>query len=248
VISTLKWWLLPGTAALAALGLFLGINAERGHDGAHPDFDSIFYVLNADVGKAVWASTDGAPDSWTSQFLGGTVRSGKLDAFVPIDADVLKNDAPVARLVAPVATVLSSARSGLVDQFQVNVCSRRKARSMWIAVENAKVLEASVNGQTVGENGDGSESASWRLRYTGLHEECVQVDLKLMVGTQATLEIVDVSDGLPQELTVDSRERPAELVPSPWPSFNMSTLVQRSFKIGQIDKTHRLPEFPQANR
>jgi hypothetical protein len=72
--------------------------------------------------------------------------------------------------------------------------------------------------------------------------------LKLMVGTQATLEIVDVSDGLPQELTVDSRERPAELVPSPWPSFNMSTLVQRSFKIGQIDKTHRLPEFPQANR
>src|SRR6185369_4921759 len=105
LITSSARWLLPAAATTAAVcfivaALLLGVQQPKGNE--------IFYALNADTGKAVWASGDARPDEWTSQFLLSNAAAAPLNDYLPwVNGKVyLTQSAPAAALPAPVIEIV----------------------------------------------------------------------------------------------------------------------------------------------
>jgi hypothetical protein len=79
VIAASRKWLLPGVTAVIAVILIVLVSFSSRYDAKHPRQDTILYGLNTDTGRAVWASSDKKPDSWTKQFLAGDVKKAPLN-------------------------------------------------------------------------------------------------------------------------------------------------------------------------
>ena len=74
ILSRSRW--LPLAAVAACIVCAAGANFTSRFDVDHPRQNSVFYALDGDTGKAIWASSDAVPDEWTSQFLGAAPRRG----------------------------------------------------------------------------------------------------------------------------------------------------------------------------
>src|SRR5262249_27647518 len=99
IAAPLKW-LLPGGAAVAGLILLVAGALIYADGPQNPRQNTVFYGLNADTGKAVWASDAARPDGWTSQFFSRGTEKGTLPDFVYGNASrqFLKSPAPAASL------------------------------------------------------------------------------------------------------------------------------------------------------
>ncbi len=223
-------WLLPGGAALAAVVLIIAAMSRSGFDSKHPRADSIFYALNVDTGTAVWVSSDKAPDAWTSQFFSGQVESTRLTNWIPVQVPVLQTHAPVAQLAAPKASVLDDITLGDSRILRLWITSPRQARIAWIIAPSAKVTEASVNGKPIPPSDANSHGGNWGFYYAGLPEKGIILGLSVKPSQPLELKIVDQSDGLPDIPGVSFKPRPHDLMPAPWPPFDSSTLVSKSFR------------------
>jgi hypothetical protein len=58
-----RGWLAPVGAGLVGAGLIAAALLTSGFDGRRPQSDNLFYVLNADTGRAAWASVTAPADS-----------------------------------------------------------------------------------------------------------------------------------------------------------------------------------------
>jgi hypothetical protein len=79
-----KWWL-PGGVAFAGLLLLFGGLIDARPGGTSPN--NIYYALNADSGKAIWAGDIAQQDQWGSQFLSGGTQGNWRTLPTPIDPD-----------------------------------------------------------------------------------------------------------------------------------------------------------------
>ncbi len=224
-------WLLPGGAAVVGLGIIIaGIFASR-FDANHPQADSVFYAFNADTGKAVWATTDRAPDKWTSQFLSGHIENSTLTEFIPVKVPVLDSPAPAPPLAAPGITTMDDLTIGDARILRLWVTSQRQARIAWVQVQNTRVLEATVNGKRIRTGDAGSRDGSWALYYVGLPKDGIVLTLTVEASQPLEIKVLDQSDGLPEMPGLIFKPRPDDLMPAPaWPRFDSSTLVSKSFR------------------
>ena len=93
---------LPLSSGAAGLILLLAGTQTLRPTPDRPTFDSLFYGLDADTGRAVWASDDLRPDAWTTQFLGAHPQRGLLPAFLPVSMGQFLN-APAPAVPLPAA-------------------------------------------------------------------------------------------------------------------------------------------------
>jgi hypothetical protein len=70
-------WLLPAVSTLAAACFIVAALLQPDYSNEQPRSNELFYVLNADTGKAVWVSSDARPDEWTSQVLSSDAPAGE---------------------------------------------------------------------------------------------------------------------------------------------------------------------------
>lgn len=230
IMTAHRRWLLPG-AALGAAVICLG--AAVGMSGAsarNPRADSLFYVLKADSGKALWASADRAPDAWTRQFLPGEVTHGNLSEFLPHPAPLIEHAAPAANLAPPQVTALQDTAQGNQRTLSLRIASPRHARVLWVTVAKGQVVQARLNGQRVRE--ETSPHHPWSLIYTNLPATGVDLTLDVQAGEPVTLRVTDQSDGLPQIPGLTFQPRPADLMPSPAVPFDSTALVSKTFSFG----------------
>ena len=211
ILAARRRWLVPGTALSVAVVLIAVGLARSGYNPGHPRADSVFYALNADTGKAVWASADPAPDKWTAQFLTDHPRRGDLHGFFFRKANLLEADAPAASLAAPEVMRTDDVTLGDLRVLRLSITSPRQARSVWMQVGDAKVLEADVNGKKVDTPG----AQSWGLIYAGLPKDGIVLTLHVPVSQTPTLKIFDMSDGLPSLPGQSFRARPSDTMPAP---------------------------------
>jgi hypothetical protein len=148
VMTAHRKWLLPGACAVLSLS-FISFGAlHSGYDALHPRPDSLAYWLNADTGKGSWISLDERPDGWTSQFLTGRIERDKIDIFVaPGGESVLKTDAPPLKLPAPEIVTLDDSVSSNERILRLRLTSLRHANVLWVALEKATVLRATIGGK-----------------------------------------------------------------------------------------------------
>jgi Peptidase family M28 len=228
-----KRWL-PAASILTGLALIMAGGLTSGFDARHRKANDIFYVLNADSGKAVWASFDRAPDEWTSQFLTGNVkRTAMTELFPWITQEALQSPAPFAPLAEPNLEVVDENTQDGIRTVRVRMLSLRQARTVYIYADpQAEVLGAVVNGRRVAGTGMLTQVQAkkpWRLRYTAVPQEGLELIIETRSSQSLKLRVIDVSHTLPEIPGLAFKRRPDYMMPSPYRDASDTTLVAKSF-------------------
>lgn len=221
-------WLLPAAATLAAVCFIVVALLQPAYSQRQPRGNELFYVLNADTGKAVWASGAGRPDEWTSQFLSRDATAAPLNDLPWLgDAQFLQQPAPAASLAAPEIKVLDDRVQDQGRLIHLRVSSAREAATLFI-YSDTEIAEASVNGQLLPKR---QNAPAWGkgeiLVYSAPPREGVELILKTK-SEPLIVKVVDRSFEFPANVTV--KARPNYIVPAP-NSFSDATFISRSFSL-----------------
>ena len=225
-------WLLPAASFLAAV-CFIGVALlQPAFSQQQPKTNEIFYVLNADTGKAVWASSNARPDEWTSQFLSSDVTAAPLSDYLPWlnNAVFLQQPAPAATLAAPVIKILDDQVQEQTRRIHMRVSSAREAATLFI-YSGTEISEAAVNGQPLAKRQD---APAWEkgqmLVYSAPPREGVELILKTKSSEPLIVKVVDRSFQFPELTNVTVKVRPNYIVPAPY-SYSDSTFIGKSFSL-----------------
>lgn len=225
--------LLPLGAAVVAVGFMAAAVLTGGFDERRPRLDELFYVLNADTGKAAWASSDVKPDEWTSRYLSNDARRGGLAEYVPWTFEgFIHNPVAAAPLDAPEVKILSDGMTGGVRETRLLIASPRRAASLSIAVEGT-VVNAEVNGRAIGVGAvapAGEPEDRWSLLYWAPPAEGIELKLRTRQPGPLNVRVVDKSYGL--QALPGFVPRPAHLIPNRF-SGSDAVFVSRSFSFNE---------------
>jgi len=229
LITASRKWLLPGITALTGLILIVMVTVSSDYDAKHPRLDTILYGLNADTGKAVWASSDKQPDAWSKQFFSSDIKKSPLTDVFAKDSSrpFLQSPAPSESLPAPQIELLDDRTQNGVRALRMRVTSPRQATVMSLYLDSdAEVVGTSVNGKQVNAQGSTSKGPHirWNLRYYAVPQEGAEIGLEIKAAEPIKLRLVDQTYGLPTAL----QARPSDVIPAPLP-YNDSTFVSKSF-------------------
>jgi hypothetical protein len=210
-------WLLPAGAALVAVGFVVAAIFMTRVDSLHPQANSIQYVLNADTGRAVWASNESSPDEWTRQFFSGVTEKGSLDDFMPTrkGSVYLKGAAPAVSLPTATVNVLDDSTNNDVRTIRLKVSSAHPAMSISTLDDTAgAILASTVNGIRFENKGAQSQKPSWTLRYWSVPEEPLELTLEVKAAQGLKLRFVEQSYELPQIPEMSLKPRPDYMIPT----------------------------------
>ena len=230
-------WLLPAASTLAAVCFIVAALLQADFSQQQPKSNEIFYALNADTGKAVWASSDPRPDEWTSQFLSGDAPSAPLKDYLPwLKGDVLQQPAPAATLAAPEIKVVDDQVQEQTRRIHLRVSSAREAATLFIYFDT-DVSEAFVNGHPLAKRQD---APAWNkgqlLIYSAPPREGIELLLKTKSSEPLIVKVVDRSFQFPELTNVTVKARPNYIVPAPF-SYSDSTFMGKSFSLPPAQAT-----------
>jgi hypothetical protein len=233
-LIAIKKRLLPVTAGVLGVCLVGAGVLMSGVSSENPKMNHIFYLLNADTGKAIWGSFYRGTDEWTAQFFSsGAERASLGDHSAWGEGDFLKGDAPALSLVPPDAVVLDDKKSEGIRRLRLRVSSPRRARVLSIYWKRELKLEAlAVNGKRAsGENFDAEEDPEGyrRFSYFGLPEEGIELSLEVRSSDPIDLKIEESTHGLPEVPGKPHTSRPGYIIAAPI-LYSDSTVITKSFK------------------
>jgi len=108
-----KWWALPASFAVLGILLIATIAVPKKFNPHQPRTDNVLYMEDTDKKKAMWASLDAAPDSWTSQFVTPRAHVMQLSDFSPWyfgRGQVLSEPAAMSDMAAPTVSVVKDTK------------------------------------------------------------------------------------------------------------------------------------------
>lgn len=224
-------WLLPAAATVAAVCFIVAALLQPDRQ---PKSNEIFYVLNADTGKAVWATGDARPDEWSSQFLSNDAATAPLDEYLPwLSGGVyLQQAAPAATLAAPEITLMDDHVQEQTRRTRLRIGSPREAASLFI-YSATEISEAFVNGQPLPKRPD---APAWEkdqlLIYYAPPREGIELLLTTKSSEPLVMKVVDRSFQFPELTNVTIKARPSDVVPAPF-SYSDSTFIGKNFSLPQ---------------
>nr|QEO74687.1 acetylornithine deacetylase [uncultured bacterium] len=225
-------WLLPAGATVAAVCFIVAALLQPDFSQQQPKSNEIFYALNADTGKAVWATSDARPDEWTSQFLSSDARTASLDDYLPwLNGGVfLQQPAPAASLAAPEIKVVEDRVEEQTRRIHMRVSSAREAATLYI-YSGTELSEAFVNGQRLTK---GEDAPAWEkgqlLVYSAPPLEGIELLLETKSSEPVIVKVVDRSFQFPELTNLTVKARPDYIVPAPF-SYSDSTFIGKSFSL-----------------
>ena len=184
----------PVSAAALASGLLVAGLLVDTFDARHPVPTQLVYALDADSGRAWWASTEDDPGSWTSRYVD---REGDLPVEFPyLGGRLALGDAEVADLPAPGLTVDADTRTGDRRRLVVTVAPQREVRLLALEVrtDGGTVVAAEAEGRAVPDVAVGSDRLF--VTFHAPPEDGVRFTVEVEGGGAVTLRAVDGSDGL----------------------------------------------------
>ncbi len=233
LITTEKKWLLPGVAALLGLSFIAAGLLTSAASASQPKRDSLIYALNADTGKAVWASLDKSPDEWTTQFLSADAQRGTLPAISGVNTTTqwLKREAPAEPLAPPDVKLLDDQSVEGMRTLRMHISSPRQAPVLTLYFDSKmEIVSAQVNEKRVNMKStvSGAPRDSWSMRYYAVPAEGIDLTIALKPFEPVKFRVVDQSYQLPQFMGARSASRPDDIISAPT-SITDSTFVSRSF-------------------
>jgi hypothetical protein len=220
-----KKWVLPIAAAAACLGFIITGSVASAYSKERPKPDNIFYVMNANSNKAVWASYDAEPDAWTSQFLTNP-QKGALTEFLPsTNPNFIRSEAAVIPVAPPDIAKLEESANGGVRTLRLRVTSPRQASIVMVIISSgAEFQVAALNGQPLAKQ----PRKQWGTSYYGLPPEGFEITLETRSTEPLKLKVVDTSYGLPELTGKPAAPRPSNMIASR--PYSDCTLISNSFE------------------
>lgn len=244
----------PVVALVVALFFFAdGANITH-YSAQHPKPSMVAYALDADTGKALWASSAARVDDWTAQFVGSQPSRGRLQGFFPdwFTFAFLQHEAVPLPLQPPDAKMLENSAASGTRTLRLKITSPRHARSLSMDAPENEILEASVNGKKLGQPSEARFSwliavgaltaigkhleqssapqsnpvGKWLLDYVNVPPEGIDLSLTVRGAGPLKLRISDRSLGLPEIPGKAFPSRPADAMPR---HAGDQTMVRRNF-------------------
>jgi hypothetical protein len=224
---------LPLAALAVCVGFLIAASLTSHFDASRPKQNDLFYALQAETGRAVWASTSDTADEWTSQFLSTKPSFIDMPDFFPGRSwRFLTSEATPVALAAPQIELLADNKSDTGRTLHVRVTSPRQAPVISLYVDaDTEVQGTDVNGQPITQGTSGAKSSqpnTWSLRYYALPAEGIVLSLVSKSQQPIKIKAVDQSYELPNIPNTTFRARPDSMIPAPLP-LSDSTLVSKSF-------------------
>jgi len=229
VIASSFRWLLPIGATLAAVCFILAALLQP---PPQPKSNEVFYALDADTGKAVWATSGARPDEWSSQFISSRAVTAPLDEYLPwLSGQVyLQQAAPAATLAAPEIKVLDDQLQDQTRSLRLRVSSAREAAALFI-YSGTEFSEAFINGQPLPKPQDGPAwEKNQTLIYSAPPREGVELLLKTKSSEPLIVKVVDRSFQFPEFTNLTINARPSDIVPAPF-TYSDSTFIGKSLRL-----------------
>jgi hypothetical protein len=225
LMATSRTWLVPTLSVVASAAFFTAGILTPVYRPDQPKSNNIFYALNADSGKAVWASIDQRPDEWTSQFLSRQPERGLMAEYIPIKYDTfLRAAAPEISLPAPQITLVSETNSDNGRTLKVRVTSPRQAPSISLSAgSGTEIISAEIAGKRFPNAG----GARFTLNYFALPQDGVEISLHTNSGA-VKIKAVDQSYELPVFPERSFSVRPNFMIPRSF-NYSDSTVVSKTF-------------------
>jgi hypothetical protein len=218
-------WALPLAACVAGLVFLAAGVLTFSFDREHPRPGHVFYALNADEKRAVWASADREPDEFTSQFLTGGYERGGMIEYIPTTYQgFIRQSAPVAALEPVDVKVVGDGVENGVRTLRLRIASRRQAPHIIFTVLAASDITAALDGRAV----ERKLGQRLTMNYHGAPPEGFEVALSVKSQEPIKVRAIDVSPQLPSMPDAPFKPRPEHLSVSQMP-YGDSSLVTKSF-------------------
>jgi hypothetical protein len=226
--ATKRRWLAPAALAVLAVGIIGWANLTSGFSEDQPRPTHIAYELNADTGTARWLSLDPELDAWTQQFFPADPQQEPYEFSAGVERDAFAAAAPVANIEAPVATVVSDARDGTSRTIELLLMSPRDAAELEVHIQGAgAVTRATLEGLTMNLD-DYPLAADGELMfsYVAIPDEGVTLILEIAATEPVSVQLEDVTFGLPQFEGLTVTPRPADTMPAPALPLDGTTVIR----------------------
>ncbi len=194
VVAPFKW-VLPGVSVAVAIVLLVAGGLSN-YGSTDRQSSPIYYALNTDTGKAVWASDPTRRDERTSALFTGGEQKGMLSdfAYARKSREYTLSSAPVATLPAPQMSVLEDKTTDGVRAIRMRISSPRQAGIFFVYLDSqAEVVKTLVDNKVID---DGSKKP-WGLRIDGFPQQGIELQLLVRASEPLKLRLVDQSYGLP---------------------------------------------------
>ncbi|HYO99697.1 MAG TPA: M20/M25/M40 family metallo-hydrolase [Pyrinomonadaceae bacterium] len=226
-------WLLPLIMATVGIGLIIYAHQTFKFDQDRPRQSNIFYALNADSGKATWASTDRQAHQWTSAFFPKESERGSIEEYLPTKYDgFLKHAAPAIASSGPEAALLDDQTTADgVRVTRLRITSPRQAPIISIYADvTTPDLKATIDGKSIGDANKPTPvdaNHRWGVIYWAVPPGGIELVLRMKTAEPLKISVTDRSYGLPQ-IPQMSMTYPGDVVPLP-SALSDSTFVTRKF-------------------
>lgn len=186
------------------------------YSAARPKAAILYYALDADSGRALWASSASRNDSWTAQFVGASPASGKLAGFLPewFPTELLQGEAPRLPLLPPEATLTEQSSQGDSRSLTLRIRPAPGVRSLSVRIPDNTVLESSVNGRPLPRPARArwNPSGKWTLSFANPGAQGMELKLRVQGTGPLKLDVVTWTPGLPDIPGKHFDPRPPELM------------------------------------
>ncbi|HZF14753.1 MAG TPA: M28 family peptidase [Steroidobacteraceae bacterium] len=214
-------WHAAGVAAAAVAVLFSGGLIFTRYSAEQPQVSNLFYLLDADAGRAFWATRESTANVWTTEILTAAPERGPMPEFFSADTGtLLRHEAPIADLAAPVVEVVSDTAKGDRRLLQINIRAGQPAWELRLRLSGAAVISATIDDRRLdwppAMKARGSDAAGdeWSLRYFNPGPGGIRLALELPATKAVTLRTTAYLLGLPTLASGAAPPRPAHLMPN----------------------------------
>jgi Peptidase family M28 len=220
---------------LVSLGFIAAGSMTSGFSPDRREPYNLFYALDADTGRAVWASYFRQRNEWTSRLLPAASGTRRLPEYFPgNEHEFVESQAPPAALSPPEIQVLGDSRNNGSRTLRLRVVSARRAPFISVSLKSSAVVaRAAVNGRPVLPRKTLARAAPdspWVLNYYALPEDGVELTLELSSSQPVEIRVIDRSYGFPELPGMTITSRPNYLMPAPIP-YSDTTMVGKTFNL-----------------
>ncbi|MEQ1530870.1 MAG: hypothetical protein ABL925_16255, partial [Methylococcales bacterium] len=225
LLAILSWRLIVPKLLLAGAGGFLLIGSITStFNASQPRPNNIMYALAGNTGKSFWLSFDQQLDDWTGTLFPNVVIKRRVpEIFGHKNSSLWAASAPTFAIAAPTVQLLADTSSGDNRTLKLQVQSPRRARLLGLAIEDATVLSAIVQGKSIPI----FNPQEWRLNAVGMPADGFNIELTVKAGLPFSIRVFDQSSGLPP---LGWPARPAHMISGQNPGDLTMAVNWRSFQ------------------
>jgi hypothetical protein len=221
-------WLLPGTLAVVGIGVLMWATVTSGFSVEQPRPTHIAYELDAEAGTARWLSLEPDLAPWTEQFFPGEPGKEPYEFSAGFERDAYAAAAPIVDVPAPIAAISGDRMNDDTRRVDIQLISPRQAPLLDVRIEGEGVIAgATLDGQTMdlADYAPAREGTLW-FEYVALPAEGVLLTLEVEGSGPLTVELADITYGLPEIAGFVVEPRPEDAMPAPALPLDGTTVKQ----------------------